>query len=75
MDDKKKPAPQEQGAVCGRGIKSARIVHVIEIETIVGKGTERDPNRIVTEYWSTEGQLLAVNDPEFNPFEHQFSRR
>lgn len=67
MEDKKKSAPQEQGAVCGRGIKSARIVHVIAVEAVVGKGTERDPNRIITEYWSTDGKLLAVSDPEFNP--------
>lgn len=73
MEDKKKSAPLERGAERRQGCKSARIVHVIAVETVVGKGTERDPNRIITEYWSTEGKLLAVSDPEFNPFEHQLA--
>lgn len=55
------------------GCRSARIVHVIAVESVVGSGTERDPNRIITEFWSTEGKLLAVNDSEFNPFGNQIT--
>lgn len=73
MDEIKKPLPMGGGAERRQGCRSARIVHVIAVETVVGKGTERDPNRIITEYWSTEGKLLAVSDPEFNPFENQIS--
>jgi len=36
---------------------------VIEILSVYGEGTEADPSRIVTEYWSMEGELLARNDP------------
>ena len=73
LDEIKNPLPMGGGAERRQGCKSARIVHVIAVETVVGKGTERDPNRIITEYWSTEGKLLAVSDPEFNHFEHQLS--
>lgn len=50
---------------------SAQLIEVIEVKTSAGKGTESNPNRIITEYWSKEGVLLAVNDPHFNPYEHQ----
>lgn len=44
--------------------RSVQLVEVIEVKTSAGKGTESDPVRIVTEYWSKDGVLLAVNDPE-----------
>lgn len=43
---------------------SAQVIEVIEVKTTAGKGTETDPYRIITEYWSKDGQLLAVSDPE-----------
>lgn len=43
--------------------KSAKVVQVIEVTTNIGKGTEADPNRVVIELWSLDGNLLAVNDP------------
>ena len=43
--------------------KSAKIIEVIEVMRCKGQGTDQDPGRIVTEYWSKEGKLLAVNDP------------
>ena len=43
---------------------SARMVQVIEIQAARGKGTEGDPVRLVYQYWSKEGVLLAENDPE-----------
>lgn len=42
---------------------SAKSRTVIEVQSAYGKGTEADPSRIVTEYWSMEGELLARNDP------------
>ncbi len=48
-----------------RGTDSAKIIPVIETETIAGYGTEEDPVRSVKQYWSMSGTLLAVNDPFF----------
>lgn len=50
-------------------VKSARIIEVIEVYTLIGNGTDDDPNRIRKEYWSKDGELLALNDPEINPCE------
>lgn len=36
---------------------------VIEVQATYGKGVEGDPYRVVTEYWSMEGELLAIRDP------------
>lgn len=44
-------------------IRSAQVIQVIRTESKAGAGTEDDPNRIVTQYWSTDGKLLAVHDP------------
>lgn len=50
--------------------RSVQLVEVIEVKTSAGKGTENDPIRIITEYWSKDGVLLAVNDPEVTVSEH-----
>ena len=42
--------------------ESAKLVEVIEVHSCWGDGTEGDPNRNVTLYFSKEGYLLAVND-------------
>lgn len=44
------------------GNNMARMVSVIEVEYRSGKGTEEDPSRPIKEYWSLEGELLAVVD-------------
>ena len=44
-------------------IKSAVVEQVIVIKTVRGSGIEKDPVRIVTQYWDFEGHLLAENDP------------
>ena len=49
--------------------KSAKVVEVIEVKVRKGAGTESDPCRIVTEYHSLDGKLLAVADPEVKIFE------
>lgn len=47
-----------------RGTDSARIIPVIETKALRGSGkSEGDMCRIVTQYWSLEGELLAENDP------------
>lgn len=46
-----------------RGTHSAVIIQVIQTMTSVGTGTEADPNRVIIEYWSLDGELLAVSDP------------
>ncbi len=45
------------------GVNSARVIKVIEVITRAGKGTQEDPNRLVTQYWSLDGKLLATVDP------------
>ena len=47
-----------------RGLESAEVVQVIKTVTTAGTGTEKDPNRYVTSYWSLDGELLAINDPQ-----------
>ena len=42
--------------------RRARVIEVIEVKTARGKGTDKDPMRIIAEYWSKDGKLLAVND-------------
>ena len=46
-----------------RGSKSASIEELIVVETTVGNGTEENPLRIITEFWSKEGELRAISDP------------
>lgn len=43
-------------------VRSAQIKTVIEVVAKRGNGTKEDPFREVTEYWSLEGELLAVRD-------------
>ena len=45
-------------------IKSVRTVQLIEVAFKRGSGTEKDPNRIVTQYWDENGDLIAEHDPE-----------
>lgn len=35
------------------------LVEVIHVQASRGKGTESDPVRVVNQYWSKTGQLLA----------------
>lgn len=41
-------------------IKSARVISVIEVETLEGNGSEVDPFRIETSYWNLEGEKLCT---------------
>ena len=53
---------QQNKAVRSIGANSARVIKVIEVVMRAGKGTEEDPNRLVTQYWSLDGKLLATVD-------------
>lgn len=45
-----------------KGTDSAKVISVIETKSLRGCGTEGDPCRIVTQYWSLEGKFLAEHD-------------
>ena len=46
-----------------RGTDSAKIIEVIETTSVRGSGEANDLHRIVTQYWDSEGNLLAEKDP------------
>lgn len=46
-----------------RPIESLRFVEVIELKVVRGNGTPDDLSRVVTQYWSKDGKLLAEHDP------------
>lgn len=41
----------------------AKIVKLIRTETSEGKGTEKDPARIVVRYWDKKGKMIFKKDP------------
>ncbi len=43
-------------------MEKAKVIRVIETITVRGKGDERDPCRLVKQYWDFKGILLAEND-------------
>lgn len=53
----------EKGIARPRGTDKARVIQVIETESLRGSGTENDMCRIVKQYWDFNGGLLAENDP------------
>ena len=46
-----------------RGTDSAEVIRVIKTTALRGAGTKDDLSRIVTQYWSLEGEFLAEHDP------------
>lgn len=40
----------------------AEIIEVIHVETLRGDGTEKNPVRIIHQYWAKDGTLLAEKD-------------
>lgn len=42
--------------------EAVRVIEVIEVSRRRGKGTDGDPARLVLEYWSCDGVLLAERD-------------
>lgn len=47
------------------GPNTAQVIQVIKTTRVYGKGTKQDLVRIITEYWSLDGELLASVDPGF----------
>ena len=47
-----------------RGTDKAKIITVIETQSLRGLGTTEDPCRIVKQYWDFKGELLAEFDCE-----------
>lgn len=45
-----------------RGTDSAQVIEVICTKSLIGMGTEEDPVRVIIQYWSFDGKLLAYND-------------
>lgn len=45
-----------------RGTDSARVIRVIETQSLKGEGTPINPCRIVKQYWDFDGVLLAEKD-------------
>lgn len=45
------------------GVDSVQMVQVIETKSQRGSGSDANPYRTVTQYWSPDGEFLAENDP------------
>lgn len=43
-------------------VNFVREVTLIEVFAVVGEGTDEDPVRYSTQYWTKEGKLLAKHD-------------
>ena len=43
--------------------RTVKLVKVVQVCFKRGSGTDADPVRLVNQYWSIKGQLLAENDP------------
>lgn len=48
-------------------MNTAEEIKVIKTTSKAGEGTHADPNRIITQYWSLDGALLATVDPIISP--------
>lgn len=51
------------------GTKSAKVIQVIETKAKRGLGTEKDPIRVITQYWDFDGNFLAEMDLELLPMQ------
>ena len=49
-----------------RGTDAVEIMKVIRTTSIIGYGTEKDPVRLIYQYWDFEGNLLASDDTLIN---------
>ena len=41
------------------GVKEVKVIQVIETKAMCGLGTEKDPARVVIQYWDLDGKFLA----------------
>lgn len=60
------PGRMKRGEKMARanGPESVRVISVIEVKAKRGLGIEKDPVRVVTQYWDMKGNLLAERDPD-----------
>lgn len=45
-------------------VQHAQVIEVIAVAVNRGAGTEKDPVRIVNQYWSLDGRMLAETEPK-----------
>jgi len=43
--------------------RAAKLVQVIHVEAVAGLGDDKDPVRVVDQFWSLDGELIAERDP------------
>ena len=60
MEKEKAPQKRDSNKEC---VCKATVIKVIVTESVVGSGRDEDPIRKIVQYWSFEGELLAVSDP------------
>ena len=60
MEKEKGPQKRDSNKEC---VCKAAVIKVIVTESVVGSGRNEDPIRKIVQYWSFEGELLAVSDP------------
>ena len=53
---------RKQCPACARGVKCVEIVKLIKTVVAIGSGTDVDPNRLLTQYWTVSGDLLWTLD-------------
>ena len=54
-------ANKKESRLTGRS-DGARVRQVIEVMTWIGNGSDESPYRSIREYWSLQGQLLAIRE-------------
>lgn len=60
MEKEKAPQKRDRNKEC---VCKAAVIKVIVTESVVGSGRDEDPIRKIVQYWSFEGELLAISDP------------
>lgn len=43
-------------------LRQVKIIEVIQVKRVIGEGIDEDPARIIWEYYTFDGKLLARND-------------
>ena len=51
-------------AVATGQVRTCQLIRVVQLEFVRGLGVEGDPIRLVTQYWTEQGVLIAEQDPE-----------
>jgi len=44
-------------------ITSVKVIEVVEVRALAGKGTEEEPSQLVTYYFGRDGKWLATTNP------------